>query len=146
MIATITKLKRVEQRTNSDCGIACGSILSNIPYGKILYAFKSDTSFTTESCQPVMLQKLLKDHFDFKTKFIKFHSLEKLENHCMLALSPVYQTLHSAHCKNCGFLFGVGSRGHAVVFDVVQKKILDPEFTQLQNLDKHNIQSCLMVI
>lgn len=131
------KLKQIKQLDKYGCTIACLSMITKIPYfetrtilhEKIDRLKKASPLYKDIGLNCRELQEALINIFNIQCKFIKFSSLRKLKNHCILYICP---------------LEGGYDYVHAVVFDVMKRRILDPS-CRLKNLNEHNVLCCIEI-
>jgi len=134
----VQKLKPVEQLDQCGCTIACLAMILEMPYFQVRTELHSTIDRLKKPCVPyteiglncVDMQVILEREFSKPCQFIKFLSLSKLKKHCMLYICP---------------LEGGYSGIHAVMFDAISRKLIDPTAHKIINLDNFNVMCCIEI-
>lgn len=133
------KIKLTRQLDQHGCTIACLSMITKIPYFQVRTILHNKIDRLKNYVYPthiglscVDLQEALEKIFNIPCRFVKFLSLGKLKNHCILYICPI------TGCYNNG-----GSV-HAIIFDAKRRRLIDPA-GELLNLKNHNIICCIMI-
>lgn len=125
------QLKIVKQLDQHGCSIACLAMVTGKPYFKIREIIHTNINrmghgFVQPDAIGLGMSEtidLLAYKFNIQSKRIKFISLDKLTNHCILIMS--YKTYN-----------------HEVIFDAVSRCILDP-LGKTIDLSKYKVTDCI---
>lgn len=134
-------LKQIYQLDPTGCTYACVAMIANKKYFEIrelvsniipsLSAKNMSLYITSPGLLPGQIKDVL-NYLNIRSKWIKFESLNKLKNNAILLICKIDKNDFES--------------GHAIVFDKLNKKILDPGFGANISLDSYNICGCLEIL
>jgi len=137
----LSALCRVQQMDERGCTIACMAMITGVHYFDVRKVLHEHVDRLSQNVlDPTLgsigvycdeMQKVLEEHFGVKSKFVKFESLDALRKHCVLFICPVNWRYPGS--------------GHAVVFDALQRRILDPSRESIDNIGEYNVYCCLEI-